>query len=202
MSAIAVVPTGTANLASVMAAFRRLGVGIAEAKTAHDVSKADGVVLPGVGAFGAAMERIDALGLRKALLDRIEKGRPTLLVCLGMQLLCRSSEENPDSRGLGVIDATVGRFDDGLRVPQLGWNEVAPRPGSRFLEPGWAYFANSYRLTQAPEGWIAAYTDYGRSFVSAMERGEVLACQFHPELSGAWGWRLLSRWLDRSGVTG
>jgi imidazole glycerol phosphate synthase glutamine amidotransferase subunit len=132
--------------------------------------------------------------MRDVLTDRIKGGRPTLAICLGMQLLCASSEENPDSKGLGIVPGTVTRFAPDLRVPQLGWNMVQP-DGVTSLEAGWAYFANSYKVPSLPEGWSGAITDYGGSFVSAMERGAVLACQFHPELSGAWGSSLLRRWL-------
>ena len=190
------VPTGTANVASVSAAFLRLGADLITAAGPDQVSDAAGVVVPGVGAFGAAMARVDALGLRPALRDRIGQGKPTLVVCVGMQLLCRDSEESPGADGLGAIDHTVARFQGSIRVPQLGWNRVEPGTGSRLLQPGWAYFANSYRMSQIPEGWEGATTEYGGRFVSALERGNVLACQFHPELSGAWGASLLARWLD------
>ena len=82
-------------------------------------------------------------------------------------------------------------------MPQMGWNRVEPGPGSRFVESGWAYFANSYRIDRLPEGWAGSSTDHGGEFVSALEKGDVLACQFHPELSGEWGARLLDRWLQR-----
>lgn len=200
MSELVVVPTGTANMASVRAAFNRLGTDVIEAKEPADVSSAPGVVLPGVGAFGAAMSQVDALGMRQALRDRVERGSPTLAVCVGMQLLCGSSEESPGVEGLGVIGRTVSRFRGNEKVPQLGWNRVEPASGSRFVEPGWAYFANSYRLDAVPEGWVGAGTDYSGRFVSAMERGSVLATQFHPELSGEWGARLLTRWLETTGV--
>lgn len=196
MSQVVMVPTGTANVASVSAAFLRLGADLITAAGPDHVSDAAGVVLPGVGAFGAAMARVDALGLRPAIRDRIEQGKPTLVVCVGMQLLCRDSEESPGADGLGAIDLTVSRFQGSIRVPQLGWNRVEPEPGSRLLQPGWAYFANSYRMSQIPEGWEGATTEYGGKFVSALERGNILACQFHPELSGAWGASLLGRWLD------
>jgi imidazole glycerol phosphate synthase glutamine amidotransferase subunit len=198
LSQVVMVPTGTANVASVAAAFTRLGAGLATASGPDDVLAAAGVVLPGVGAFGAAMGQVNALGLRQALRDRIELGKPTLAVCIGMQLLCNHSEESPGAEGLAVLDDTVTRFGGDLRVPQLGWNRVEPAPGSRLLEPGWAYFANSYHVGQAPEGWRGATTEYGGTFVSALERGNVLACQFHPELSGSWGASLLGRWLDRT----
>ena len=196
MSQVVMVPTGTANVASVAAAFARLGAGLATAAGPDDVLGAAGVVLPGVGAFGAAMDQVEALGLRQALCDRIEQGKPTLAVCVGMQLLCHDSEESLGAKGLAVLDETVTRFGGDTRVPQLGWNRVEPAPGSRLLEPGWAYFANSYHINRAPQGWLGATTEYGGTFVSALERGDILACQFHPELSGSWGSSLLGRWLE------
>lgn len=196
MSRLVIIPTGTANTASVLAAFARLGAVVDDAAGPEEVTGADGVVLPGVGAFGAAMARVDALGLRSALRSRIDQELPTLAVCVGMQLLCRESEESPGASGLGAIDVTVTRFRGEEKVPQLGWNQVEPGPGSKFVEAGWAYFANSYRLEAVPEGWVEAGTDYSGRFVSALERGGVLATQFHPELSGEWGARLLDRWLE------
>jgi imidazole glycerol-phosphate synthase subunit HisH len=200
VSDLVVVPTGTANMASVRAAFNRLGTDVVEATTPDGVSTAAGVVLPGVGAFGAAMSQVDALGMRQALRDRVDQGSPTLAVCVGMQLLCGSSEESPGVEGLGVLGRTVSRFGGEQKVPQLGWNRVEPGPGSRFVEPGWAYFANSFRMDEVPEGWVGSGTNYGGVFVSALERGDVLACQFHPELSGSWGAGLLGRWLETTGV--
>ena len=116
-----------------------------------------------------------------------------------MQLLCEMSDENIETYGLGVVSETVTRFPEGLNVPQLGWNRVTPDSTSRFLRPGWAYFANSYRLGSVSDGWVGATSEYGGSFVSAMEKGDVLACQFHPELSGEWGSNLLARWLAGTG---
>ena len=196
MSDVKIVTTGTANIASVRAALTRLGATVTDAGTDREVTDAAGVVLPGVGAFGAAMKRVGAQGLASALRERIDDGRPTLVVCVGMQLLCRESEESPGAEGLGILDAKVTRFGEEVRVPQLGWNQVDPASVSRFVEPGWAYFANSYRIDRVPDGWIGTTTEYGGGFVSALERGNVLACQFHPELSGPWGASLLGRWLD------
>jgi imidazoleglycerol phosphate synthase glutamine amidotransferase subunit HisH len=116
-----------------------------------------------------------------------------------MQLLAGSSDESPGSRGLGLVDSAITRFDDDLIVPQLAWSQVMPEPDSRFVEPGWAYFANSYRLPEPPRGWVGSSAIYGKSFVAAMERGDVLACQFHPELSGVWGASLLQRWIKATG---
>jgi imidazole glycerol phosphate synthase glutamine amidotransferase subunit len=194
---VIIVPTGTANTASVVAALTRLGATVGEAASPSDVEASAGVVLPGVGAFGAAMGRVDSLGLTGALKERIGAGRPTLAVCVGMQLLARDSEESPGVAGLDVLQGSVGRFGDRVIVPQMGWNRVEPGPRSRFIEPGWAYFANSYRLADVPEGWVGSHTEHGGVFASAVEKGDVLACQFHPELSGEWGARLIDRWLGR-----
>ncbi|MFQ5523542.1 MAG: imidazole glycerol phosphate synthase subunit HisH [Acidimicrobiia bacterium] len=196
---LAIVPTGTANTASVMAALRRQGAEPCLVARPEEVEAAGQVVLPGVGTFGAAMAELDRLQLRQALASRVAEGRPTLAVCVGMQLLGADSEESPGVAGLGVIPGGVSAFPDDVIVPQLGWNRVEPEAACRFLEPGWAYFANSYRFVSPPQGWTAATTQYGGSFVSALERGDVLACQFHPELSGEWGAKLLDRWLSATG---
>jgi imidazole glycerol phosphate synthase glutamine amidotransferase subunit len=193
---VTIVPTGTANTASVVAALTRLGASTDEAAAADDVATSPGVVVPGVGAFGAAMAQVESLGLRQALRDRIEANRPTLAVCVGMQLLAGSSEESPGVTGLEVLEESVSRFGDGVSVPQMGWNTVEPGPDARFIEPGWAYFANSYRFDRVPTGWVGSRSDHAGTFVSALEKGDVLACQFHPELSGEWGARLLDRWLQ------
>lgn len=195
-----IVPTGTANLASVLAAFRRLGVDLAPARAAEDVDTADSVVLPGVGTFGSAADRLEASGLTDALRRRVAAGMPTLAVCVGMQFLASSSEESPGAAGLGAVEGPISRFDEGLIVPQLAWSQVTPDPASRLVEPGWAYFANSYRLTEAPDGWASSTATYGKPFVAALERDGVLACQFHPELSGPWGSDLLQRWLVATGA--
>lgn len=194
MAEILIVPTGTANLASVMAAFRRLGAEVRLAERGREVLAASHVVLPGVGAFGAAMARLMGGGFAEALRRRIAEDRPTAAVCVGLQLLFAASEESPGAAGLAVLPGTVRRFGANVRTPQFGWNRVEPEPACRLVEAGWAYFANSYRAEAAP-GWNCAWSEHGGPFVAAMERGRVLACQFHPELSGPWGARLLARFL-------
>jgi imidazole glycerol phosphate synthase glutamine amidotransferase subunit len=192
---VVVIRTGTANLASVGAALERAGSTVRFSEDAVDAEGADLVVLPGVGAFGPVAGRLDELRLRDPLTRRIAAGRPTLAICLGLQLLAAASEESPGALGLGVVPATATAFRDGLRVPHLGWNRVTAGDGCSLLEDGAAYFANSYKLDEVPTGWTGATTDHGGSFVAAIERGPVLACQFHPELSGAWGQALIERWL-------
>jgi imidazole glycerol phosphate synthase glutamine amidotransferase subunit len=198
---VAVVRTGTANLASVLAGLRRAGGAPRFCAGPRDVHEAARVVLPGVGTVAAAMERLEAEGLAGPLRERVQEGRPTLAVCLGLQLLCAASEESPGVAALGVIDGRVERFSARVRVPHLGWNRIVPDPGCRLLEAGHVYFANSYRLVERPAGWSAAACDYDGPFVAALERGDVLACQFHPELSGRVGLDLLARWLATAGRT-
>jgi len=193
-----VVRTGTANLASVLAALERVGAACALTDDPEAVRHAERVVLPGVGAFAAAIDALRDRGLDAALRERIEAGHATLGICLGLQLFFEASDESPGAVGLGLLPGTVRRFSGagGVRIPQLGWNRVEPDSGCALLTAGYAYFANSYRVDAVPEGWRAAYTPHGERFVAAFERGRVLACQFHPELSGAWGHDLLRRWLS------
>lgn len=193
---VVIVSTGTANMASVMAAFARLGCRPRTAIDRDDVIKADRLVLPGVGSFGAAADSLRTHGLDEAIRRRIEVGRPLLAVCVGMQLLAEASEESPGARGLGVIPGMLTRFT-GVRTPQFGWNFIRATERSTHLRSGYAYFANSYRLTEIPSGWIGATAEYGGSFVAAIERESILACQFHPELSGDFGMNLLERWLEQ-----
>lgn len=197
---IVIARTGTANLASVRAALRRVGVEAPVTSDATEVARARAVILPGVGAFGAAMKEMNASGVAGAIRQHIDSGRPLLAICLGLQLLADASEESPGATGLGAVPGRVTRFPEPLRVPHFGWNRVEPDGACELIEPGFAYFANSYRLTSAPPGWSAAWTQYGGPFIASVERGNVLACQFHPELSGPWGQALIARWLRRAGV--
>jgi imidazole glycerol phosphate synthase glutamine amidotransferase subunit len=197
MPEVLIVPTGTANIASVMAAFRRLGAAPRVSENAAEVAGATHVMLPGVGAFAAAMARLVAHGLDTALRDRIAADRPTICICVGHQLLFETSDESADVRGLGIVPGHVARFPDHVRVPQFGWNDVHTSDRARLLEGGYAYFANSYRATAAP-GWAVASAMHGGCYVAAMERGNVIGCQFHPELSGPYGEALLSRFLELS----
>jgi glutamine amidotransferase len=159
------------------------------------VAEAERLVLPGVGTFGATMAGLRAAGLDAAIAERARGGAPILAMCVGLQVLFEVSDESPGSEGLGVLPGRVGRFPETVRVPQFGWNLIEPEPGCRFLEPGFAYFANSFRTLAAP-GCKIARAEHGGSFVAALERGPLLACQFHPELSGAFGHRLIARWLE------
>jgi len=196
---VLIVCTGTANLASIGAGLRRVGATPRVSSIAAEVELVERVVVPGGGAFATARARVREARLDVVLRERVRAGRPTLAICLGLQLLCAASDESPGVDGLGVIGVRVRRFPADVRVPQLGWNYVQAGETSRLLRSGYAYFATSYRLATAPAGWSAAYADHGGRFVAAFERGAVLACQFHPEVSGPWRLELLRRWLQGGG---
>ena len=195
---VVIVRTGSANIASVSAAMTRLGTAPRITDEPDVVRGAAIAVLPGVGSFGAAMTRLRARGLDEAVRDRVRLDRPLLAICLGMQLLCESSDESPGVDGLGIVPAHVGRFACDERVPQMGWNRIDPSDSCSLLEPGWMYFAHSFRVERVTGGWCGATTDHGGRFVSALERGTLLACQFHPELSAASGLALMRRWMARA----
>lgn len=195
MSDVVIVDSGVANLASIAGAFRRLGAAVVVSADPAVAREAKRLVLPGVGAFGAGMGALRRCGLDAILQEFVARGTPVLGVCLGMQMLCEGSEESPGVAGLGVIAGTCRRLPPNVRIPHLGWNQVTVEPGARFLTDGVAAFANSYALRERPDGWTAARTTHGVPFVAALEHGRVLACQFHPELSGGYGAALLERWL-------
>lgn len=194
-----VVHTGTANLASVFAALRRAGVTPQDTLDAVVIEHAPRLVLPGVGAFGAAMQNLHEADLIEPLRRRLRAGRATFAICLGMQILCASSEETPGIEGLGLFDLPVTRFRNTPRIPQFGWAPVEVSPTTQgILCDGYAYFAHSYRLIEQPQGWRCALSEYGGPFVAALEKDGIVACQFHPELSGGWGHELICRWLEHT----
>jgi imidazole glycerol phosphate synthase glutamine amidotransferase subunit len=150
--------------------------------------------------------------LVEPLKARLAAGQATLAICLGLQVLAGSSEESPGSRGLSFLESAVTRIAGEVRIPHIGWNRVGVSAGAgardAVVRDGYAYYANSFALPSreaaAPlvaAGWRVAETSHGSAFVAAIERGGIVACQFHPELSGAWGLGLMRRWLERAGVT-
>ena len=203
---VVLVRTGTANVASINAALERAGLSPRVSSNPADVVEAQLVVLPGVGAFGAAMDSLRRTRVDEAITARVALGRPLLAICLGLQLLCASSEESPGVAGLGIIPSRITRLrpGPGLCVPHLGWNVVTPAPGFTLAPRGRAYFANSYKLDAVPMergasvDWAGCAFDHGGTFVAAVQRGTLLACQFHPELSGVWGAALIKRWVESS----
>jgi imidazole glycerol phosphate synthase glutamine amidotransferase subunit len=193
MSEVYVVPTGTANLASIEAAFARLKTPTRIVTSPKEVDQASHVVLPGVGSFGHAMESLKSQSLVDSLCKRFDQQLPVLAICLGMQLLFVGSEESPSTRGLGIIEGFVTRLNGEIRVPHMGWNRISS--SGPILQSGYAYFANSYRVESVTQGWRTAFVEYGNNWIAGIEKGPLVACQFHPELSGIWGLNLIERWL-------
>jgi len=199
-NSITILSTGTANVASVQSAFYRLGWKTAVTTHWKDIQSATRLVLPGVGSFGAAMKEITDRSYMQPLLESFEKGTPTLAICLGMQLLFQASEESKDTSGLGVLSGTVSSLPFYMRKPHLGWNTVTPNSTNGLVQQGYAYFAHSFCISEAASQTYSctSVTTYGERFLAAMEEKNILACQFHPELSGTWGTELLQRWLKKN----
>lgn len=192
---VTIISTGIANIASVIAGLERIGAEVEVSCEQKKIIESDYVVLPGVGTFAAGMRKLRETGLDESLKKRIQSEKPTLAICLGLQLLFEESEESPNEKGLGILPGKAKRFSKELRVPHFGWNRVSPSTESNLLHSGYAYFANSFYIEKVPEGWIPSYTTYGSTFVSGFEKGPIAAGQFHPELSGAWGQEFMKRWL-------
>ena len=200
MTRVAVINSGVANLESMRCAFESIGVEVVVTTEPTVVSAASHVVLPGVGSFGAGINALRQFGLDQAVREACEGDKPLLAVCLGMQLLAEASDESPDVPGIGVLPGQFKALPNSVRVPHLGWNYVEADRNTGVVKSGYAAFANSYCLTEPPAGWEAAWTRHGARFISALVRGNTLACQFHPELSGKWGLELLKGWLGGSGT--
>ncbi len=203
---IAILDYGMGNLRSVQKALERVGARARIAASPGEVGEADGLVLPGVGAFGEAMARLSQAGLDDLLRGWAGEDRPLLGICLGLQLLFAESEEFGPVAGLGVAPGRVVRFrgpafephdgQPGLKVPHMGWNTlkvVRCHPVLAGLEPGaMAYFVHSYYCVPEDPSWTAVVTDHGLEFASAVGRGSLFASQFHPEKSGEVGLRMLA----------
>ena len=194
---VVIVDTGIANLASMTTGLRRVGLEPIASSDPSDLVDAAGLVLPGVGRFDAGVASLREAGFDSAIREFVDAARPVLAVCLGMQLLGRDSLEAPGVPGLGIIEGSVRRLPPGRVRPHLGWNMVEPEgdaEGRIVSGRGAAYFANGFAFHDEIPGWSIAWSDDGGRFVAALERGSVLACQFHPEIPGRFGTRLLSAW--------
>jgi glutamine amidotransferase len=198
--AIAIVDYGMANLRSVQKAFAAVGQSAEIISTPEQIDKADHVVLPGVGAFCDAVATLRTKNLAEAIIRHIQKDKPMLGICLGLQMLFDVGYEDGEHAGLGVIAGKCVRFDVdeklGLKVPHMGWNQLnrlADSPLLRDLPQGaGVYFVHGYHVVPDDASVIATTTDYGRPFVSSIRRGNLMATQFHPEKSQKAGLQILS----------
>ena len=195
---IAIVDYGMSNLRSVRHAFTSLGAEARIVSAPDSLEAASGIVLPGDGAFGVAMENLTRQGWVGALSGAIARGVPFLGICLGMQLLFETSAEMGEHRGLNVLPGRVRKFEAG-KIPQIGWNQIRKVRESKMLanaaDSTWVYLLHSYYCEPTQESLVAATTEYGTTYASAIERGNIWGVQFHPEKSGKAGLDLLANFL-------
>ena len=193
--AIVIVDYGMGNLKSVGHAFARQGFAARVSSRPRDVETAQGLVLPGVGAFGRAMENLQARGLARLLQRKVREGTPFLGICLGLQLLFEASEEAPGVPGLGLLPGRVVRFQGNFKIPLIGWNQLRlcrENPLFRDMEPqAYFYFVHSYYAVPAVEEDVLALSHYGREFPALVGRGNFFGLQFHPEKSSREGLKII-----------
>lgn len=192
------------NIKSVEKAVQFLGKEACITRDPSVILSAERVILPGVGAFGDAMSKLEQYGLVPLIREVVEKGTPFLGICLGLQLLFDSSEESPSVKGLSLLPGKIVRFPDSdeRKVPQIGWNRLTFPKKTRLFdgveEGSYVYFVHSYYLNAANREDVAATSDYGLDFDAAVEHGNLFACQFHPEKSSEVGLRILKNFLEIS----
>jgi glutamine amidotransferase len=202
MSHIGLIDYGMGNLHSVQRGFERLGAQVQPVQGAADMAGCDALVLPGVGAFDPAMERLAAAGLIEAIHGSCAAGRPLLGICLGLQLLFEASDEG-QARGLALLAGRVRALPAraGHPIPHMGWAPLLPARPSPLLPAeapaSWVYFVHSYAADPADPACVTARVDWaGQPVTAAVWQGGIAACQFHPEKSGPVGEAMLRRWLD------
>lgn len=199
---IAIVDYDAGNIKSVEKALLLLGQDVKITDSAQEILSADKVVLPGVGAFGDAMGNLERRGLVPVLREVADKGTPFLGICLGLQLLFEQSDEAPGVVGLGILPGEILRIPpkEGLKIPHMGWNSLHLEHGGRLFaqvpEQSYVYFVHSYYLKAGEEEIVKASTEYGVHIHASVEKGNVFACQFHPEKSSEVGLRILKNFVE------
>ncbi len=198
---IAILDYDAGNIKSVEKAMQLLGQEVTVTRERETILRADKVILPGVGAFGDAMDKIRQYGLYEVIHEVVDKGTPFLGICLGLQLLFERSEESPKAEGLGVLKGEILRIPEtpGLKIPHMGWNSLKLQNHGRLFadlpdEP-YVYFVHFYYLKAADEGIVTAATEYGTQIHASVEQGNVFACQFHPEKSSDVGIQILKNFI-------
>jgi glutamine amidotransferase/cyclase len=206
---VTILDYGAGNVRSLRNAIKYLGYKVKDVQSIEDIASAQVILFPGQGCFHQAMQSLSSLGYVDALRQYIRDNRPFFGICLGMQLLFEGSEESPGIEGLGVIPGKVTRFDasSGVTVPQIGWNGMTPVKDCSVMNDiataDKAYFVHSFCAlpTQANIDWILTTTDYGpQRYISIVQKGNVVAAQFHPEKSGAVGLRMIGNFLTTRGI--
>ncbi len=201
VSKVTVVDYRTSNLLSITKALEKVGAEVELSQSADDIVKAERLVLPGVGAFGAAMRNIDSLAIREALIEFGKSGRPLIGICLGMQLLFSVSFEQGTYYGLALLPGEVVPFPEGsmLKVPHMGWNQIEFRKQSRLFngvrDKEYAYFVHSYYVT-TNDSYVTGATDYGVMLPAIVEDKNIFGIQFHPEKSQSFGLKILENFLS------
>ncbi len=199
---IAVIDYDAGNIKSVEKAVEFLGEKAVITRDRDIIMESDKVILPGVGSFGDAMNKINEYGLKNVIYDVADSGKPFLGICLGLQLLFKTSEESPEATGLGLLDGKILRIPDaeGLKIPQIGWNSLDINPKARLFkdlpENPYVYFVHSYYLKADNPEDVAASTFYSTKIHASVEHGNIFACQFHPEKSSGVGLKILKNFLE------
>jgi len=196
---IAVVDYGSGNILSVTKALEYVGARVVISRETGGIEKADKIVLPGVGAFGKAIEIMKEKNLVEPILEAVSSGKPLIGICLGLHLLFPESEETPHVKGLSLLRGKVEKFTQNVKVPHLGWNRVYQKTSSplwKDIPDGtYFYFAHSYISKPLEDGIITGTTEYGSSFPSTLEKENLFGVQFHPEKSQKWGLKLLENFV-------
>ena len=200
----AIIDYDAGNIKSVEKALLKLGEEAVITRDSDIILNSDRVILPGVGAFGAAMDKLRSYGLEEIIHKVVEKGTPFLGICLGLQLLFEKSEENKEVKGLGLLPGEILRFPEerGLKIPHIGWNSLKfPNPGMLFKgipEDAYVYFVHSYYLRAKDDAIVTATAEYGELIHASVEKDNVFACQFHPEKSSEIGLTILNNFINIS----
>ncbi len=198
---IAIIDYDAGNIKSVEKAVGFLGDDAVVTRDRDVILGSDKVILPGVGSFGDAMNKLNSYGLVNVIYDVCDSGKPFLGICLGLQLLYKSSEESSGVSGLGILDGEILRIPDrGLKVPQIGWNCLDITEGARLFkglpDNPYVYFVHSYYLKAKKASEVAARTNYAVEIHASVEKENIFACQFHPEKSGEVGLSILKNFLN------
>lgn len=199
---IAIIDYDAGNIKSVEKALKRLGQEVKVTRDREKILHADKVILPGVGSFGDAMEKLVNYGLKDVIYEVVDKKIPFLGICLGMQLLFERSDETPGVDGLGILKGEILRIPEtsGLKIPHMGWNSLEFHGNGKLFKglPGepYVYFVHSYYLKAEEEEIVTATAEYGTCIHASVEKGQVFGCQFHPEKSSTMGLKMLENFTN------